>query len=98
MPMIITKQYNIQQMDGTTGTIPNKPTPIIEHNIKLLKEYYTRYQHNHYKNIVNIHFNLVQNRDTRFIPPPTRMTLIQISTIECNPKNDIITVENTIQT
>ena len=75
----------------------NQP-PVIEHNIKLLKEYYTRYQHNYYKNIVQTHTTPIQTKDPRFIPSPTIISYIQISGIECNPEKDITTVENTIHT
>ena len=75
----------------------NQP-PVIEHNIKLSKEYYTRHQHSYYKNIVITHFTLAQTRDTRFIPSPTLMRHTQISIIECNPEKDITIVKNTIQT
>ena len=64
--MVIIKQQNIQQMNATTWIISTKPTPVIEHNIKLLKEYYTRHQHNYYKNIVDTHFTLAKIRYTRF--------------------------------
>lgn len=75
----------------------NQPLAIA-HNLKLLKEYYTKYQHNHYTNIINSHFTLVQTRDTIFIPPPTNMPHIHISIIECNLERDIATTNNTIQT
>ena len=75
----------------------NQPL-VIEHNIKLLKEYYTRHQHNYYKNIVHTHLTPTQNEDPRFIPPPTIIPHTQISVTECNPEKDIATVENTIHT
>ena len=77
---------------------PLNQLPVIEHNIKLLKEYYTKHQHRYYKNIVNTHFTPAQTRDTRFIPPPTIIPHTQISIIECNPEKDITTIKNTIQT
>ena len=75
----------------------NQPL-VIEHNLKLLNEYYTKYQHDYYKNIVNTHFTPAQLRDTRFIPPSTKLPHTQISIIECNPEEDIATTQNTIQT
>jgi hypothetical protein len=84
-------------MPQRTLFLLNQPT-VIEHNIKILKEYYTRQQHKHYKNIVDANFTQEQTRDTRFIPPPTKIPYIQISKIECIPQRDINTVTNTIQT
>ncbi len=75
----------------------NQPT-VINHNINLLKKYYTKYQHRHYRNIINTHFTPEQTRDTRFIPPPTIIPCAQISITECNPKKDINTNKSTIQT
>ena len=74
----------------------NQP-PVIEHNINLLKEYYTKYQHNYYKNIVNTHLTPTQTKDSRFIPPSTIIPQTQISITECNPEKDILTITNTIQ-
>ena len=48
--------------------------------------------------MINNHFTPEQTRDTRFIPPPTKIPHTQISIIECNPKNDIVTTKNNIQT
>jgi hypothetical protein len=44
------------------------------------------------------HFTPEQTRNTRFIPPSTKIPQTQISTIECNPQKDIATTKNTIQT
>jgi hypothetical protein len=73
----------------------NQPL-VIEHNTKLLKEYYTKQQHNHYQNIVHKHLTPTQTKDPRFIPPPIIMPHTQISVTECNPEKDIVTTENTI--
>lgn len=75
----------------------NQP-PVIECNIKLLKEYYIRHQHNYYNNIVHTHLAPIQTKDPRFIPPSTIMPHIQISVIEYDLEKDIATVENTIHT
>ena len=75
----------------------NQPL-VVAHNIKILKEYYTRHQHIYYNNLINSHFNLEQTRDTRYIPSPTEMPHAQISIVECNPKRDKATNINTIQT
>ncbi len=74
----------------------NHPT-VITHNIKLLINYYTKLQHTHYKTIFNTHFILEQNRDTRFIPPPTTVPLTLILINKCNPEKDIFTNKETIQ-
>ena len=75
----------------------NQPL-VIKHNIVLLKDYYTRYQHNYYKNIVQTHLALIQAKDPRYIPSPTIISYTQISVIECNPEKDIVTAQNTIHT
>ena len=73
-------------MDATNFFFPfNHPT-IITHNIKLLTNYYTKLQYTHYKIILNTHFLLEQNRDTRFIPAPTAIPLTKIFINECNPQ------------
>ena len=77
---------------------PPNQLAVIEHNIHLLKNYYTAYQHKYYSNIVKTHFTPEQTRDTRFIPPPTELPHTQISIIECNPEKDIATTTHTIQT
>ena len=38
-------------------------------------------------------FTPEQTRDTRFIPPTTKISHTQISTIECNPQKDIATTK-----
>ena len=38
-----------------------------------------------------------QNRNTRFIPPPTAVTFTQIFINECNPEKAILTNKETIQ-
>ena len=75
----------------------NQPL-VIEHNIELLKEYYTRYQHNYYKNIIQTHLAPIQAKDPRYIPSPTIIPYTQISVIECNPEKDITNAQNTIHT
>ena len=77
---------------------PLNQLAIIEYNIKLLKEYYTKYQHSYYNNIVHIHLIHAQTKDTRFIPLLTIMPHIQISVIECNIKKNITIMTNIIQT
>ena len=61
----------------------NQPL-VIEHNIKLLKEYYTKHQHNYYKDIVNTHLTPIHNKYSRYITPPTILPQTQISITECN--------------
>ena len=73
----------------------NQPL-VLEHNIKLLKEYYTRQQHIYYKNIVHTHLTPTQTKDPRIIPPPTILPHTQISVTKCNPEKDIDTNESTI--
>lgn len=85
-------------MDVTTSTLSINQPLVIEHNSKLLIEYYIKHQHRYYKNILDANFTPAQNKDTRFIPPPIIIPHIQISIIECNPKTNIITDKNTIQT
>ena len=75
---------------------PNHPT-VIEHNIVLLTRYYTKTQHDHYKNIIDTHFSPEQNKDSRFISPPTNIPYTQIFINECNPEKDIITNTDTLQ-
>ena len=82
----------------TKWIISAKPPQVIEHNIRLLKEYYTNHQHTYYKNLIHIHFTPTQTKDTRFIPSPTILSHIQISITECNPERDINVLTNTIQT
>ena len=73
----------------------NQPIVCV-HNIKILKEYYTRHQHKYYKNIVQAHLTHTQTKDPRFIPSPTILPHIQISATKYNPEKDIATEENTI--
>ena len=61
----------------------------INHNTLLLTQYYTRKQHQHFINILNINFNHEQMRDTRYIPPPQTIPLCHIHINECNPEDDI---------
>jgi hypothetical protein len=75
----------------------NQPLVIV-HNTKIQKEYYIRQQHTYYKNMADSHFTPEQTRDTRFIPPSTKIPHTQISIIECNPQKDIAITKNTIQT
>ena len=76
---------------------PNHPL-VIAHNINLLKVYYTKQQHNHYKKLIHTHITPIQTKDPRFIPPPTITLHTQISVIKCNPEKDINTTKHTIQT
>ena len=82
----ITTKYNtyLYQWSLENNLIYNKWMPqrtlfplnlplVIIHNTKILKEYYIRQQHTYYKNIADSHFTLEQTRDTRFIPPPTKI-------------------------
>ena len=107
----ITKNYDtyLCQWILSDHTIYNKWIPqrelfpynlplVIKHNITLLQDYYTKHRHSYYKNILDAYFTPIQNRDTRFIPPPEIIPHTQITITECNPENDIITTKNTIQT
>ena len=89
-------KYNKWMLQRTL--LPLNQPLVIEHNIQILKEYYIRQQHKHYKSIIDSHFIQEQTRDTRFIPSPTKIPHTQISTIKCNPQRDITTATNTIQT
>ena len=73
----------------------NQP-PVINYNIKLLKEYYTRHQYNYFKNIVQTHLAPIQAKNPRFIPPPTIISYNKITVLEYNPEKDIATIESTI--
>lgn len=64
---------------------------VIEHNTNLLTKYYTNYQHQHYRKIIDTHFTSIQNRDTRSIPPPETIPYSQIVISECDPEKDINT-------
>jgi hypothetical protein len=75
----------------------NQPLVIV-HNTKILKEYYIRQQHTYYKNMANSHFTPEQTRDTRFIPPPTKIPHTQNLNNRMQPTKDIATTKNTIQT
>ena len=77
---------------------PLHQPPVIEHNTSLLKEYYTKHQHNHYNKIIHTYATPIQAKDPKYIPPPTLLPYTQISIIECNPEKDITTIKNTIQT
>ena len=70
----------------------------INHKILLPTQYYTRKQHQHFTNILNINFNQEQMRDIRYIPPPQTIPLCQIHINECNPEDDIACTQYTIQT
>lgn len=70
---------------------PNHPT-VIEHNITLLTRYYTKTQHDHYKNIINTHFSTEHNRDSRFTPPPINIPHTQIFINECNPEKTSLVI------
>ena len=87
----ITKKFNTYLCQRTlqNNTIYNKWLPqgdlfplnqpqVIEHNTKLLKEYYTKHQHRYYNNIVNTHLAPTKIKDPRFIPPPTILPHTQI--------------------
>ena len=76
---------------------PNHPL-VIKHNTNLLKEYYTKQQHNHYNKLAHTHITPIQTKDPRFIPPPTITPHTQISITECNPEKNIKTSKHTIQT
>ena len=39
---------------------------------------------------MDTHFTLEQNRDTKFILPPTNISFTQIFINECNPEKDIL--------
>jgi hypothetical protein len=68
------------------------------HNTDLLTQYYTGRQYKHFVNIINANFSTKQQRDTRYITPTTIIPMSHISINECNPKNDIETYFDTIQT
>jgi hypothetical protein len=68
------------------------------HNTNLLSQYYIERQHKHFSNIINAYFTTEQHRDTRYVTPTTIIPLAHISINECNPKNDIKTNSDTIQT
>ena len=100
----ITKKFNTYLCQWTlqNNTTYNKWLPqgdlfplnqpqVIEHNTKLLKEYYTKHQHMYYNNIVNTHLAPTQTKDSRFIPPPTLLPHTHIIISECNPEKDIAT-------
>ena len=70
---------------------------VIEHYITLLTIYYKKLQHEHYKHITNTYFFLEQNKDSRFIPPPTTIPLTHIFIKECNPKKYIVSNKYTTQ-
>jgi hypothetical protein len=67
------------------------------HNYPLLRQYYHSRQTKHFTELTNKYFNKTQNQDTRFIHPPIQLPLVNISTTECNPENDILTTGHTIQ-
>ena len=69
----------------------------INHNNLLLTQYYTHKQNQHFTNILQLHFNEEQLRDTIYIPPPLAIPLCHIHINECNPDNDIECTKNTIQ-
>jgi hypothetical protein len=66
------------------------------HNLQILKQYYQTRQFQHFTQIIQKSFNTTQNKDTRYITPPTYLPLVKISIIECNPENDIMTTGHTI--
>lgn len=66
--------------------------PVIQHNIFLLTNYYTKHQYRYYKSIINTHFTLAQPIDTRFIPLPTIIPPTHVSISQCNPNKDVITI------
>ena len=61
-------------------------------------QYYTKRQYKHFSNIINAHFSIEQQRDTRYVIPATIIPLAYISINECNPESDIETNTNIIQT
>ena len=69
----------------------------IHHNILLLTQYYTHKQNHHFTNILQMNFNETQLRDNIYIPPPQAIPLCHIHINECNPNNDIVRIQNTIQ-
>jgi hypothetical protein len=75
----------------------NMPT-VINHNLKLLKQYYTEYKNKKYHIIIQTHTTIGQNKDTRYIPPPPITPYIKTSIIECNADRDIDTNKCTIVT
>ena len=72
----------------------NQPT--ITHNILLLTHYYIHKQNQYFTNILQVHFNADQLRDTRYIPPPQVIPLCHIHINDCNLDNDIECNQNTI--
>jgi hypothetical protein len=67
------------------------------HNYQILLQYYHTRQTKHYNELIRKQFNSPQHRDSRFITPPIRLPLVNISVTECNPEYDIITTGHTIQ-
>ena len=85
-------------MATSTRTFSLEYQRITNHNTLILTQHYTREQHQFYHNILQAHFLLEQIRDTRFIPTPIIIPMVQIHTNECNPKNDIDSNHYIIQT
>jgi hypothetical protein len=67
------------------------------HNYQKLQQYYQTRQTQYFTKIIQTNFNILQNRDFRYINPPTHLPLVNISITECNPENDILTTGHTIQ-
>ena len=67
------------------------------HHTRLLTQYYMIRQYKHCSHIVNAHFSTSQQKDTRYVTPPTNIPHALISINECNPDNDIETTSATIQ-
>jgi ribonuclease HI len=78
--------------------LPWNNPPILSHHLTLLTQYYKTKQHQHFRNLLQAHFSIIQDRDTRYISPPPTLPLITISTQECNPEKNILTHQPTITT
>jgi hypothetical protein len=64
---------------------------ILSHSLTILTQYYKTKKHQFFSNILKVYFSPLQIKDTRYIPPPLNLPLINISIHECNPKKDILT-------
>ena len=96
MQMDATWKSQLYNVDATDKVFPHKKPNIIEHNLRLLKQFYLT-QHKYYHATIEKNFHQIQSKDIRYIHEPLQLPLVQIHLNECNPDIDINTTKPTIQ-
>jgi hypothetical protein len=90
------ENQNYTMWMATDKVFPHNKPNITNHNLILLKQFYTTQQHKHYSSIIEKNFHQPQSKDTRYVHEPLNLPLIQINLHECNPDSDIETSQPAI--